>query len=374
MIYINGLANISPQPTLNKDSFLADVKRYQSNMLQCIEPDYSEFFKAAALRRISRVLKLGWAAAKSCLDDAGLETPDSICLGSGTGCYHNTQDFIFSVEDNEEQFVPPSPFIQSAHGSIAAQIAIQSGCKNYNMTYAHRAFSFESALLDAMMILQEGRHNNVLVGGVDEIAERLFKTFDRIGYYKKPDTDNLKLLANQSKGTIAGEGSTFFLFERFPSEKTYAGIQAVHTFSNPQNNTVTKETIEAFLERESLSIEDIDLVLLGLNGDARFDSVYYDLMNTLFPENNQAYYKHLCGEYYTSTAFALWLAAIIVQHQQIPEIIRLNKMPSKAIKKILIYNQYRGVNHSLILVSKAPSTRRVALLPSGRKDLFIRLD
>jgi len=358
MIYINGLANISPQPTLSNQEFLADIRQYQTNMLQCIEPDYSEFFKATALRRISRVLKLGWAAAKSCLDDAGLETPDSICVGSGTGCYHNTQDFIFSVEDNEEQFVPPSPFIQSAHGSIAAQIAIQSGCKNYNMTYAHRTFSFESALLDARMLLQEGRHKNVLVGGVDEIAERLFKTFDRIGYYKKTGTNNLQLVVNQSNGTIAGEGSTFFLLERFPSEKTYAGIQAVHTFSNPKNNTVIKETIEAFLKREYLSIEDIDLVLLGLNGDARFDPDYYDLMNTLFPENNQAYHKHLCGEYYTSTAFALWISAMIIQHQRIPEIIRLNKKPSKAIRKILIYNQYRGVNHSLVLVSKASSTHR----------------
>jgi 3-oxoacyl-(acyl-carrier-protein) synthase len=358
MIYINGLANISPQPTLNKDNFLADIRQYHTNMLQCTEPDYSEFFKATALRRISRVLKLGWAGAKSCLDDAGLKTPDSICVGTGSGCYNNTQDFIFSVEENEEQFVPPSPFIQSAHGSIAAQIAIQTGCKNYNMTYAHRTFSFESALLDTMMLLQEGNYKNVLVGGVDEIAERLFKTFDRIGYYKKPDTNNLQLLAGKSKGTIAGEGSAFFLLERFPSEKTYAGIQAVHTFSNPKNNSVTKETIEAFLKRESLNVKDIDFFILGLNGDSRFDAVYYDLMKTLFPENNQAFYKHLCGEYYTSSAFALWISAMSIHRQQVPEIIRLNKKPSKAIKNILIYNQYRNVNHSLILVSKVSSTRR----------------
>ncbi len=32
-------------------------------------------------------------------------------------------------------------------------------------------------------------------------------------------------------------------------------------------------------------------------------------MSTLFSGNRQAYYKHLCGEYHTSSAFALWLAA-----------------------------------------------------------------
>jgi len=351
MIYINGIANISPQPTLSNDEFLTDIKRYNTNMLQCIEPDYSAFFKAIALRRMGRVLKLGWAAAKSCLDDAGIEVPDSICVGTGKGCFKNTGIFLNSVDENNEKFIPPSPFIQSAHGSIAAQIAIQSGCKNYNMTYTQRTFSFESALLDAAMLLQEEKYKNVLVGGVDEIEEIQFKTFDRIGHYKKPATNNLEILTDKSKGTIAGEGSAFFLLEDHPTKKTYAGIKSVYTFSNPRNNATTKEIIEAFLERENLSMKEIDLVILGLNGDAGFDSVYYDLMTTLFSENKQVSYKHLCGEYHTSSAFALWISSMIIRHQKIPEIINLNRKPVKGINNILIYNQYRNVNHSLMLVT-----------------------
>ena len=350
MIFINGLANISPQPTLNTNTFLKDVKQYNTNMLQCIEPDYSEFFKAIALRRMSRILKLGWAAAKLCLDDAGLETPDAICVGSGKGCYKNTQIFLFSVDENKEKFVPPSPFIQSAHGSIAAQIAIQTGCKNYNMTYAHRAFSFESALLDAQMLLQEGKHKSILVGGVDEIEKPQFSTFDRIGHYKKPDTNNLDLLTYHSKGTIAGEGSTFFVLSKHSTEKTYAAIQSVATFSNAENATTVKETIDAFLKRENLSVNEIDLILLGLNGDSDFDPVYYDLMKTQFSGTDQAYFKHLCGEYHTSSAFALWLAGKVIREQSLPEIVSLNKQRKKPVKNILIYNQYRMKNHSLMLV------------------------
>ncbi len=321
-------------------------------MLQCIEPDYSEFFKANALRRMSRILKLGWAAAKCCLEDAEIETPDAICVGSGKGCFKNTGLFMSLVNENEERFVPPSLFIQSAHGSIAAQIAIQTSCKNYNMTYSHRAFSFESALLDAKMLLQESATKNILVGGVDEIEEVQFKTFERIGYYKKSDTSNLELLSNKSKGTIAGEGSAFFLLNNYPTEKTYAGIKSVYTFSNPRNNTTTKEIIEAFLKRENLSINEVDLLILGLNGDAEFDPVYLNLMTTFFSSNRQTYYKHLCGEHYSSSAFALWLSSMIIYHQKIPEIINLNKKPIKEIKNILIYNQHRNVNHSLMLVSK----------------------
>ena len=352
MIYINGLANISPQPTYRNDNFLSDIKQYNTNMLQCIEPDYSEFFKANALRRMSRILKLGWAAAKSSLEDAEIETPDAICVGSGKGCFKNTELFMSLVDKNEEKFVPPSLFIQSAHGSIASQIAIQTSCKNYNMTYSHRAFSFESALLDAMMLLGESANKNILVGGVDEIEEVQFKTFERIGYYKKSETSNLELLTNKSKGTIAGEGSAFFLLNNHPTEKTYAGIKSVYTFSNPGNNKAMKEIIEAFLERENLSIKKVDLLILGLNGDTEFDSDYHDLMASLFSGNRQAFYKHLCGEYHTSSAFVLWLSSMIIYQQNIPDIINLNKKPVKEIKNILIYNQYRNVNHSLILVSK----------------------
>lgn len=271
MIYINGLANISPQPTFNNKEFLADIRQYKTNMLQCIEPDYSHFFHPNALRRIGRVLKLGWAGAKSCLDDAGLQTPDTICVGTGKGCFKNTHVFLNSVIENDEKFIPPSPFIQSAHGSIASQIAIQTGCKNYNMTYSHRAFSFESALIDAMMLLSEGKYKNVLVGGVDEIEEIQFRTFDRIGHYKNPETNNLSLFTEKSKGTIAGEGSAFFFLENHPTEKTYARIRSVHTFSNPKGQIEIEKQIETFLSNNSLSVNDLDLVIPGLNGDSDFD-------------------------------------------------------------------------------------------------------
>jgi 3-oxoacyl-(acyl-carrier-protein) synthase len=350
MLFINGLAAISPQPTLNGDQFFREIKEYDTNMLQCIEPDYREFFHPNALRRASRVLKLGWSGAKICLDDAKIKVPDSICLGTGKGCFKSTETFLFSVDENKEEFVPPSPFIQSAHGSIAAQIAIQTGCQNYNMTYSHRAFSFESALLDAMMLLQERKYTNVLLGGVDEIQEIQFKTFERIGHYKKHGISNLQLLNDNSQGTIAGEGSTFFLLENNSGKNTYAGIKAVHTFSNPPDASSIKTEINNFLQREGLSAEDIDLVLLGLNGDVLFDHIYYDMMKTVFSENKQAFFKHLCGEYHTSSAFAIWLAAKMIRKQEIPETILLNDQPAGKLSNILIYNHYRNVNHSLLLI------------------------
>ncbi len=351
MIYINGTANISSQPTFEESGFLNEVREYTTNRLQCIEPGYEKFISSTGLRRLSRILKMSWRAAKSCLDDASLSIPGAIVTGTGRGCYLETQKFIFSVYENHETLLSPTPFIQSSHGSIAAQIAMMTGCRNYNMTYAHRGFSFESALMDAMLLLNEGRFQSVLAGGVDEIGKNEFHTFDRIGHWKKPDTNNLKLLEYDTAGTIAGEGSTFFLLQKSFNQNTCAQIKSVHTFSNPSVTREITKQVGWFLDQQGIEVCDIDLVLLGLNGDRQFDAVYYELMASVFSTAAQAYYKHLCGEYHTSTAFALWLAAKILRGQHIPQIIRLNNRKIKAINHILIYNHYRNINHSFILVS-----------------------
>ncbi|NOX84557.1 MAG: hypothetical protein GXO86_01110 [Chlorobi bacterium] len=351
MIYINGTASISPQPTFEKKGFLKEIVEYTTNRFQCIEPDYEKFLSPNELRRLSRVLKLGWGAAKSCLDDAFVSTPGAIITGTGCGCYHETQKFIFSMYENDETLLSPTPFIQSSHGSIAAQIAMMTGCSDYNMTYAHRGFSFESALMDALMLMGEKHLKSVLVGGVDEIGERQFITFNRIGYWKTKAINNLKLLESDSAGTIAGEGSSFFLLQDFSGPETYARIRAVHVFSNLSGTVDVENEIRKFVKRQEITVNDIDWVFLGLNGDKQFDPLYYHLMSTVFKNNGLACYKHLCGEYHTSTAFALWLAAKILKEQTFPSILKLNNPENKTVGNILIYNHYRNINHSLILVS-----------------------
>jgi len=61
--------------------------------------------------------------------------------------------------------------------------------------------------------------------------------------------------------------------------------------------------------------------------------------------------KHLCGEYDTASSFALWLASEIILAQRVPESILLGDRLPVRLNNILIYNQLRGINHSMILVS-----------------------
>jgi len=243
----------------------------------------------------------------------------------------------------------PTAFIQSTHNTIGAQIALLLQCHNYNNTFVHRGLSFESVLLDAMMLLREGAATNVLAGGIDEITDVSHAILTRFGLYKKEDINNLDLFNSHSKGSIAGEGAAFFLLSNQASGKNYAVLDAVHTFYKPGNTEETEQQIQLFLSGESLTINDIDIVLTGRNGDVAGDTIYRQLNNTVFRNSITAHYKHLCGEYPTSTGFALWLAASIIKNNSLPPVSGAST--KKQIRRILVYNHYQNIHHSLLLVS-----------------------
>jgi hypothetical protein len=65
-----------------------------------------------------------------------------------------------------------------------------------------------------------------------------------------------------------------------------------------------------------------------------------------------ARFKHMTGDFTTATGPALWLACQVLQQQHIPAHM-LKTGPSNGYKHILLYNNYKGYQHSFILVSAA---------------------
>ena len=176
-IFITGLGNVSPQKTFDNSSFLEEVMHFSSNQLRCQDPNYKDFVPADMLRRMSRIIKFGVAAGKKCLADAGGGIPDAIITGTGLGCIEDTEKFLTNMIRSKEEFLTPTSFIQSTHNTVSAQIALLLKCHNYNFTYVHRGFSFESALLDSMLRLESGESNNVLLGAMDEMTPNTFQIF-----------------------------------------------------------------------------------------------------------------------------------------------------------------------------------------------------
>ncbi|QEC70299.1 beta-ketoacyl synthase [Panacibacter ginsenosidivorans] len=347
-MYIKSAHGVSPQPLYDDGALLPVITTKTGNRLVCVEPNYADFIDAKLIRRMSRIIKMGVAAAMQCLKDADLQMPDAIVTGTAYGCLQDTEVFLNRLVEFKEELLTPTAFIQSTHNTVSAQIALMLQCHNYNNTYVHRGFSFESALLDTVMMLNDKEINNALVGAADEIIDTSHAILSRFGLYKKEAFTNT-LFDKATKGTIAGEGATFFTLSKESSGNDLAKLDAVTTFYKPADDSEIKEQIAAFLAGQILDIEEIDLIITGKNGDVENDAVYESLNTSLFANKQTINFKHLCGEYPTASAYALWLGSAIIKEGKVPA--SLLQQNDKPVKRVLIYNHYLNMHHALYLLS-----------------------
>lgn len=348
--YINGISAISAQNTFESDFLESVTINETENTLFAVEPDYKAFIPPAAIRRMAKGIKMGVATSAQALQKAGLEQVDAIITGTGMGCSQDSEKFLKNMLDNNEQFLTPTSFIQSTHNTVAAQIALRLSCKGYNFTYVNGAVSFESALLDACMQLTSEEAKSVLVGGIDEYANHTFSLYKLIGLIKPEEEQPFSVLESKSKGAVFSEGATFFALENTRKDSTYAEVVDIQ-IRNKVNKEQLPEFFDAFLKKNNLMTSEIDVIVLGNNGDVEFDD-YFAKATDYFEESIGVYYKHLSGEYNTASAFGLWVASNILKSQKIPNIVRINSVEKEQYKTILLYNQYRGLDHSLVLLRK----------------------
>jgi 3-oxoacyl-(acyl-carrier-protein) synthase len=334
--FINSIAIASPQNTFMQE-FPAEVNGYPgTKYLKCIEPAYKDFLDPMVSRRMSRIVKTGVCVALGCLRKAGVDMPDAVIAGTGLGCLEDTEKFLGSIYTLQEHLLNPTPFINSTHNTIAGAIALAIKCHGYNATFTHRGFSFESALLDALMLAAENPQAAILAGAFDEITENTYDITKRLGLWKN---------------TIPGEGVAFFLLSGKKQTSSMAQLSALQTLYNPGKENSVEAEMRHFILNAGLSIHDIDLVVMGTSGDPSTD-VYYDfLADGLFKGKPVAGFKHLCGEYDTASSFALWMTAEVIHKQYLPAWSRVNEINPGKLKNILIYNHLRGINHAFYLLS-----------------------
>ncbi|CAL1520056.1 beta-ketoacyl synthase N-terminal-like domain-containing protein [Chitinophaga sp. MM2321] len=350
-IYINGTGCISPQETAAGGPLLATPREYEQVRLATVDPDYKQWIDVKQIRRMSRVVKMGVGAASLSLAEAGISMPDAIITGTAYGCLDDTGVFITKMVNQQEEMLTPTAFIQSTHNTVGGQVALLLGCHGYNNTFVHRGFSFENALLDAIMILKEGSAKNILAGGLDEITNYSYQILHRFGGYKKTPVKTMELLNSPSSGTIAGEGAAFFTLSTERGDHTTAMLSGLSTLYKPLWEGEVIGHIMKFLEDNNCTPTDIDLIITGRNGDIDQDEIYEEIAAALFPDHAEASFKHLCGEYPTAAAFGLWMGNRIIAEQQVPEAaVFFGKAPEK-INKVLLYNHHQGTHHSLILLT-----------------------
>jgi 3-oxoacyl-[acyl-carrier-protein] synthase II len=330
-VYIISSGNISPQHSMDVNRFFLSRNETSKNFFNAIEPDYTTFIDSKMIRRMSRIVKMGVAASATCLRNAGVEMPAAILTATAYGCLEDSASFLRSMIEFDEQMLSPTAFIQSTHNTVGAQIALLLKCHHYNNTIVHRAFSFENALTEAILLLEEGI-SPVLVGAIDEITKDRHAILSRFGLYKR------------NSGNIAGEGAAFFLLAKEPDNDFQAVLKAVQTFYKP---VINREDISQFLTGHDLVNELPGLILRAGADHDQAKQKSHQVLKEAFPDIPEFAYKSLCGDFPTSSGFALWFASLLLKEQRAPVWMPGIKFP---LKNIFIHHN-DGLHNSFYLIS-----------------------
>lgn len=345
-IYINGIGAVSAQGTWRKEIFEEATPIAQA-ITPALKPNYKDLIAPAMIRRMSKGVKMSIYAAQQSLDEAEMSQLDAIITGTGMGCSEDSEKFLRNILDDNESYLTPTAFIQSTHNTVAAQIALRLGCKAYNFTYVNGSSSFESALLDAVLQLQCGEATNALVGGVDEIADHSYGLLQLIGYINNSETE-VSLRNNKGTAVNYSEGATFFALSTNPTASSYAKLLDL-TLINSRSEAEIPDFVIDFLRENQMELDQIDALVVGINGDQESDSYYHSLA-ALIPQADVLYYKQQSGQYDTASSYGLAVGAQLLKSQFAAPSLLWQDAKNTSYKNVLLYNQFKGKDHTLLLL------------------------
>lgn len=329
-LFVAGAACISAQPSFGGEGLSALRAVPVVEALQAEEPDYREFLPPAQLRRFSRISRMAVAAARRAVESTGQPGVDAVITGTGLGCFSESEKFLDAIRDRGEELLNPSVFIQTTHHAASSQVAFALDCRGYHNNYCHRGVSFESALLDASLLVGAGAARRVLVGGMDEHVPSYARYLRAAGFLEPPAG---------RPGPVLGEGAGFFVLCGERGGNDLARLFGTGFTYAPGGGALEPELSRLFkthLPGGGLP----DLVLFG--GMPVPGGALERLEGGLLNPAARAGFTQLCGEFHTASAFGFWLAARILHEGDLPAALALRGTPPRQVRSVLVLTHHKS--------------------------------
>jgi len=329
-LFVAGAACISPQPNFGEDGLAVPRAGADGGTLRAAEPEYRDFFPPAQLRRLSRISRMVVTAALRAVEGAGPPAVDAVVTGTGLGCFAESEKFLDAVQQRGEELLNPSVFIQTTHHAASTQVAFALDCRGYHSNYCHRSFSFESALLDASLLVAEGAARRVLVAGMDELVPT-YVEYLRIAGRLEPQPG--------SAAPVLGEGAACFVLSAERGGSDLARFLGTgFTYTRGGASAIERE-LARFLAANLPGGGLPDLVLLG--GMPARGGALERLDSGFLQPTARAGFTHLCGEYHTASAFGFWLAARMLRDGRIPAACPVRGAGALPVRSVLVLTHHQ---------------------------------
>ena len=206
--------------SINKVHYAAEVKNFNPG----------DYMDAKDARKMARFTQFGVAAAKQCLEDAGLmgnaEVLDEtgIILGVGIGGLEVTEASVLSLQKMGFVKTNPMAIPQLIPNEVGGNIAINFGLHGPVQSIATACSSGTDALGVAFEMVRSGRLDTCLTGGTEAtICQFGVVSFEVLhalstGFDEDPTKASRPFDKNRN-GFVMGEGSGMLMFEEYEHAK-----------------------------------------------------------------------------------------------------------------------------------------------------------
>ena len=296
----------------------------------------SKILSPNSARRMSKAVKMGILCAMEALQQIDRSELDGILVGSGKGCLIDSDKFLQSIVVQQEEFLSPTSFIQSTHNTVAGQIALLIKNTGYNMTYSQGRVSFESTVFDAYLQLVLNERKTLLVGAVDELSDISIDISERIANTTDQPT---------TTGIPRTEGAGFFIFSNQKNQHPLGELVDMVIY-HPTEELRPETQLAAFLKKNKLSAEQLDLVIYGSAKPETPSEMEAEAFNDLAKIN----YQSQIGYFDTDVVFAFDFALKQLNNQTFRSMESPTGNKIGAFQHVLICNF--GDQNSLMLLSR----------------------
>ncbi len=164
---VNGVSGVKELKAFDSSKFSSHIAA------EAIDFDPSQYLNPKELRRTDRFVQFAIVAAKSCIEDSGLDLGKldlnraGVLIGSGIGGLHTIEKEAFQyIEKGPSRITPfliPMLIVNMASG----QVSIMLGFKGPNSTVATACATGNHAIGDAYKIIQRGDADVMIAGGTE---------------------------------------------------------------------------------------------------------------------------------------------------------------------------------------------------------------
>ena len=300
-VFIQAAEQVSIQEPLS-ERWMTEPLSYDEPLVKAQNPVFRDYMAANEARRMGGLMKRALVTTLKVLKETGIEHPDAIITGTCLGSLDYTERILDAMLENGEEALSPTHFMQSTHNTVGSALAIYTKTHGYNTTYSHGSISFDLTVQDAWMQMQLGKISTALVGGHDEMTEGYFSKLQQVKYVGV-------------EGMVpCGEMAMSMLLNT-------EGIRMSFRPSGEQ----LQQQLDSLLAQAGMALDDVSLVMTGMNGNPANDQLYKPMLETLLADKSTMDYKRVFGENYAASALGLYAAShLLKQKDELKAVLLLN--------------------------------------------------